>query len=112
MYDIGDIKGKDKGVIAIRPIRKGQVFMEDYPVLLLAKEFVGMVSPSQRAWMTRDAFEPLPEETKRKVMELSKTGEGDEVNDVVNTNACSLMLEDGMMHMGLFPEASVSGCLP
>lgn len=107
-YAVEDLPGKGKGVIARRRIVKGEVFMVDYPALLVETGMMSELTPGMRKGVVKLAFENLPRETRAKVLDLAKSTGGDEVLDAFTTNSCNVFMADGEAHLGLFPEVSVS----
>lgn len=107
-YDVLDLPGKGKGVVARRKILQGEVFMVDYPLLLAETSALGEMPAGVRAAVAKIVFDGLPEAAKAKVLSLAKSTGGDEVLDVFSTNSCGVTMADGTAHLGLFPEVSVS----
>jgi hypothetical protein len=101
-YEIVDIPGKGKGVVATRLINRHETFMVDYAVLLTDVGFPVSVSPAQRRSLLRLATEQLayPEGATG----LARSGDDDLnlVEDVMGTNSFGAEL-GGISHKILFP---------
>ena len=109
-YEVVDMPGKGKGAIASRVISKGEVFMVDYPLLLMEGELMAGMNPASRRGILRRAVDGLGEGGRERVLGLARSAEGeDEVLDVFVTNGCGVEVW-GKGYTGLFPEVAVS-CL-
>jgi hypothetical protein len=107
-YEVQETNGRGKGAFAKRLIRRAEVFMLDYPALLVSRQFATAVSGSLKRQMMSRGVEQLPEDTMRKYWDLAMSTGGDRVNNVFTTNSCSVSLGDNAPHMAVFPEVSVS----
>lgn len=110
-YEVRDVPGKGKGVVAAREIRGGEVFMVDHPALLVEGPLMaGMNGPSRRG-LLRGAVAGLGDAARERVLGLARSGGGDELLDVFVTNGCGV---DGFGtgYTGLFPEVAVSFPIP
>jgi hypothetical protein len=106
-YEVKDIPGKGKGVIATRMIRRGETFMIDYAALLASVEFPAKVTREQRRLLLDRAVDQLSEpEAVRSLARISTSG-APVVEDVLRTNSFTATLE-GEAYMALFPEIAVS----
>lgn len=107
-YEVVDVPGKGKGAIASREIRKGEVFMVDYPLLLTEGALMADMNAASRKGVLRRAVDGLGEGGRRRALELAKSAEGeDEALDVFITNGCGVEVW-GKGYTGLFPEVAVS----
>lgn len=124
-YRIASIKGQ--GIIAVRPIKLGEIIMVDYPALLINDEFLqGTEREGKghlRRRMVKRGLEQLPESTRLKVMGLRRGPGQYEADAILGVNlqglrgvgdlALALLEEPGKMDdedglMGLFTEVAVS----
>ncbi|KAK0749980.1 hypothetical protein B0T18DRAFT_461872 [Schizothecium vesticola] len=118
------------GVLATRPLPKGELVMVAAPVLLVRADFLtttttggasetgGRYSVRQQEAVLERAMRQLPGETQRRVVGLARRGEGhgsfgELVRDVLGTNAFHLDVE-GVDHLALYLEPSRMnhGCRP
>lgn len=107
-YQVVDVPGKGKGAIASRKISKGEVFMVDYPLLMVEGALMADMNPASRRGVLRRAVDGLGEGGRERVLELARSAEGeDEVLDVFVTNGCGVEVW-GKGYTGLFPEVAVS----
>lgn len=105
-YEVRELPGKGKGVVAKRVIRKGEVFMIDYPAILIERELMaGMNMPSRRG-ILRGAVGGLREVARERILGLARSSGGDELLDLFVTNGCGIE-GFGVAYTGLFPEAAV-----
>ncbi|KAH6691493.1 hypothetical protein F5X68DRAFT_229346 [Plectosphaerella plurivora] len=109
-YEVRDLPGKGKGVIAVRRIEKGEVLMLDYPAILAAADFASAAWTKTQERLLQVAVSQLPRQTQRRVLDLamSQTDLDSDmaVGDVFATNTCSVVLGNGVRFLGLFPEVS------
>lgn len=107
-YAVQQTPGKGLGAVARRKIRQGEILMLDFPALIVGKKFLEDTQPRLRRRVLRRAIAQLPAATQDKVFALSKSTGGEELDDILGTNTCSIKLGTNEMHLGLFPEVSVS----
>lgn len=89
-YQITDVKGKGKGVVATRPIKQGEILMVDVPNLLISEEFLRETEREGkghlRRRMVKRGLEQLPESTRHKVLELQKGPGSYEIDAILGIN--------------------------
>lgn len=89
-YQITDVKGKGKGVVATRPIKQGEILMVDVPALLISEEFLRETEREGkghlRRRMVKRGLEQLPESTRHKVLELPKGPVSYEIDAILEIN--------------------------
>ncbi|EAA28732.2 SET domain-containing protein [Neurospora crassa] len=89
-YQITDVKGKGKGVVATRSIKQGEILMVDVPALLISEEFLRETEREGkghlRRRMVKRGLEQLPESTRRKVLELQKGSGSYEIDAILGIN--------------------------
>lgn len=108
-YEIRDIPGKGKGVVATRLIRQYETFMGDYAAMIVSSSFPGAVRQ-------QDGYELLHLGANQlmhpdALLNLGRSSPGhqsDIVEDIMRTNSFQLEV-GGAPHMAMFPEISVSG---
>jgi hypothetical protein len=106
-YEVQDLPGKGKGVVATRFIRHGEIFMLDYAAVFVDVKFPTRVRQASGMAMMEKAVEQLPEPERVTELGRSSTKGAPLVEDVLRTNTFNAKL-DGKEYMGLFPVISVS----
>ncbi|KAK3904118.1 SET domain-containing protein 5 [Staphylotrichum tortipilum] len=103
-YEVRDIPGKGKGLVATRKIRRGEVFMVDYVAVVADGRFPTRVRRAQGRRLLAEAIERLP--MGKEVLSLARSSSDPEnvpaVEDVMKTNSFSVEI-DGGEYMALFP---------
>jgi hypothetical protein len=111
-YEVRDIPGKGKGLIATRKIPRGRVFMVDYAAVVVDTHLPGRVRRAQGHQLLREAIERLP--GAEEVLGLARSSLDPEnvpvSEDVMKTNAFSVEI-GGRDYMALFPRIAVSYCV-
>lgn len=109
-YEMRDIPGKGKGLVATRKISRGQAFMVDYAVLVADTQFPSRVKRDQGRQLLREAVFRLP--AADLVLDLARSSlDPDNVpaaEDVMKTNAFTVDI-GGKAYMALFPHIAVGG---
>jgi hypothetical protein len=105
-YEVFDTEGKGKGLVARRRIRRGEVFMLDFPVVVANWKFVEHVSPIDGQVFLMKSVDQLP--SAERILALAHSTGGPMLEDIMRTNACSVHMNDTEPHLGLFAEMSVS----
>lgn len=113
-YEVRNVPGKGKAVIALRNIKKNEVFMLDRPAIVGSTDFSGMVWTKTQERMLEAAVRQLPERTRKGVLDLARADILPDMplGDIFATNTCGLSLGEGVPHVGLFVEVSVSLRVP
>ncbi|KAI0835456.1 SET domain-containing protein [Hypoxylon sp. FL0890] len=103
-YEIRDLRNKGMGAIANRTIRKDEVVMHQYPVIVRILD--------SRRWKQQDVLKllhraavQLPPKEARQMMKLAHSKGGYIVDDIINTNAFGVVLGDAD-HSGLYLDVS------
>ncbi|KAF3354190.1 hypothetical protein VdG1_07655 [Verticillium dahliae VDG1] len=105
-YEVVDLPGKGKGVVATRLIKKYDVFMSDYAVLFVNFQFTASVRQQDGYDQLHTAAERL--RNPHALLSLGRSNPGhqsDIVEDVMRTNSFNLDIS-GVPHMGMFPKIS------
>ncbi|KAI2611877.1 SET domain-containing protein [Hypoxylon sp. NC1633] len=105
-YEIRDLalEGKGLGVLANRTIRRGEVVMLRYPVLLLVS-YQGLWRQGDVLRLLHRAAVQLPPLQSMQMLQLARSKGGYVVDDIVNTNAFGVLLA-GVEHSGLYLDVS------
>ena len=108
-YEMRDIAGKGKGLVATRKISRGQAFMVDYAAVVADKEFSSRVKRAQGRKLLKEAIRRLP--SAKQVLSLARSSsDPDNVpafEDVMKTNSFNVEIA-GKGYMALFPQIAVS----
>ncbi|KAK4121889.1 SET domain-containing protein [Parathielavia appendiculata] len=103
-YQVRDIPGKGKGIVATRKISRGQVIMVDYAAVMADARFPSRVKREQGRQLLEEAIERLPDA--KEVLNLARSSSDPDnvpvTEDVVKTNSFSVNIA-GKEYMALFP---------
>lgn len=108
-YQIRDVPGKGKGIVATRRIRRGEIILIDVPAVLMSIAFLANTKPHHRRRLIKQAIGRLPDETQREIYALSRGKERHEMDAILGTNTNTVGLADGYPHVGLFLKLAVRG---
>jgi hypothetical protein len=91
-------------------VEAGESFMVKHPVLLISRDLLHADAREERHVLLERAMKQLPTKTERVVRGLAKSRGGDELDDVVQTNAVGMRIGpgEGSGHLGVVPEVAVS----
>ncbi|RBQ76610.1 hypothetical protein FVER14953_00272 [Fusarium verticillioides] len=105
-YEVRSLPGSGKGVIALRHIKRDEIFLLDHPTILIAWNLIGLFWDKTQESFLESALIRLPKDAKRRVLGLSRTDRvpGLPLCDLFKTNVCGFVLGDGTPHIGLFTE--------
>lgn len=107
-YEIQDVPGKGKGLVAKRKIKQEEIVMLDFPALIVSTSFLMDTKAHFRRRLLKKAIARLPEATQKLVYDLSRSTGGEMIDDILGTNTCSFNTGDNEPHLGLYPEFSAS----
>lgn len=107
-YVIKDVPKRGKGLVAQRPIKKWDVVLVDYPVLLTHMDVFGAVDDESRADLLEQALQQLPKTQQDEVFSLARSTGGEPIEDILRTNIFGVELGLEIPHSGLYPIGSVS----
>jgi hypothetical protein len=98
--------------VATRQLKKGEVFMVEYPALLLDVEFLKGAQPHHRRRLVKRGVERLGDAGRGAVYALDrKPGGKYTLDDVMGVNAVRVEVGEEMEAMGLWVQFSVSANL-
>lgn len=106
-YEMVPTRGRGQGVVASRKISRGEIIMADVPALLIGTGFLADAKPHHRRRILKQAINQLPEETKNKVLSLSRSPSNYEVDAILAPNSHTVSISDDEVHVGLFTEVAV-----
>lgn len=109
LYEVRDIPGKGKGVIAKRPISKGDVILLDSPALLTSARLPIYLAPPEGAKLLETAVRNLAHDDQKAILALDKPPGTDGVDVILKTNSFSCQFNDkgvGDEYLCLFPRVS------
>lgn len=106
-YEVEDIRGKERGVVAKRPIRTGEVIMRETPFVMGFTSGPKGIAREENPWMLKEAFERLPEGHRERLEEVAVSTGGEWHEDAMRTNAFGVGV-DGLDLSALYPEIAVS----
>ncbi|GAB1312708.1 SET domain-containing protein 5 [Madurella fahalii] len=103
-YEVQDIPGKGKGLVATRKILRGQAFMVDYAALVADTQFPSRVKRDQGRQLLTEAVQRLP--AAELILNLARSSSDPDnvpaAEDVMKTNSFSVDI-GGKAYMALFP---------
>ena len=106
-YDIRELPGRGRGLIAKRGIHRGDLIFAHTPVLAMNPTAFEL-EEKDRLSLGHKAVANLPEATQKLFLELhGHFGIEDQIDDRINTNAFELEIGE-VGHHGVFPETAVS----
>jgi len=108
-YVVKELEGKGLGVLARRPVSRGETFIVGFPAIIIDSGLeIGPdpeISEDDRLLIHKTAFERLPD--KKRAQTLAASTGGDVYEDIMKTNGFTIRL-GGHRHSGLVPETAVS----
>lgn len=114
-YEIRDIPGKGKGVVATRRIPRGTVLMVEHAAVIADMVFPVRVRRVLGREMLRRAMSRVGKESEEAILELARSsqlpGEVPAAEDVMKTNAFTVKVA-GRSQMALFPRVAVCFSFP
>ena len=105
-YEMVDIPGKGKGLVATRPIKRHEEILVEHAAMLVDIAFTVNVQATRGYRLLHAAVDRLSDPTS--VWELGKSNglAKDEVENILRTNAFNTPM-DGVPHIALYPTVSV-----
>ncbi|KAI0827489.1 SET domain-containing protein [Hypoxylon sp. FL0890] len=104
-YEMVDIPGKGKGVIATRRINRAEPIMADWAALVVDLNFPTSVKRAQGYRLLHVAVDQLSHPDRVLILAHNSVFSADIVEDVLRTNAFSFALA-GETHMALYPKVA------
>ncbi|KAK0613173.1 hypothetical protein B0T14DRAFT_384451, partial [Immersiella caudata] len=108
-YQVQDLPGKGKGVVATKRIQRGTVLMVEHAAVIADTLFPSRVKRAVGREMLQRAMARLGEECEGAILELAKSSRDPEgvpaAEDLMKTNSFTVKIS-GNSHMALFPRVS------
>ena len=105
-WEIRDFPGRGKGLVAKRLIKKWEVIMVNWPVMLIRADLFDDLSPGVKRQILDRAAAQLPGSQHDAIRQLAQSMSGGVVENVLHTNAFSVEV-NGIGHVALFTNGSV-----
>jgi hypothetical protein len=108
-YEVQDVPGKGKGLIAKRLIEKGSYIMTDSPRIIASQRIPFHVGPTEGLNMLDIAVKQLRHTDKEMVLALDKSSEDGGIDDILKTNSFACQIRDDGVddtYLCLFPEVA------
>jgi hypothetical protein len=97
---------KGIGLIANRTLERGERIMQETPSLIYNRAVYGMLQEHDRIPMHWHLVNLLPAHTRIELLALHKHHGGDEIDDLMRTNAFGAYYTEGESHNNVFPRIS------
>jgi hypothetical protein len=108
VYEIRDVPGHGKGLVAKHGIAKYDIVMTGFPVFVIRLDFINedRYTPRQGRRMMEKGVAQLPLPQKKTIMALARNTGGDPIMDVLRANGFGVEI-DGIHHLAFFVDGSV-----
>jgi hypothetical protein len=108
VYEIRDVPGHVKGLVAKHGITKYGMVITGFPVFVIRLNFINedRYTPRQERRMMEKGVAQLPLPQKKSIMALAGNTGGDPIMDVLRANGFGVEI-DGIHHLALFIDRSV-----
>ena len=110
-FEIRAIKGRGVGTFAASNIEAGQVIFTDSPIFITLRDALDLLPRLERQEMQWRGVLQLSADAQRVFRNLSRSRGGDEIDDILQTNALGLSLGGKQGYLALMPQVAVSTCL-
>jgi hypothetical protein len=107
-FEIRAIKGRGVGTFATSNIEVGQVIFTDSPIFITLRDALDLLPRTERQEMQWRGVLQLSVDGRRVFRNLSKSRDGDEIDDILQTNALGLSLGGQNGYLALMPQVAVS----
>lgn len=107
-YEVREIPGRGKGVLAKRKYREHKTVMVGFPVLMVRLDFINedRYGMRQKQYMMQASVRQLPPEQRESIQALARSTGGEPILDALRTNGFGVEI-DGVQHLALFTDGSV-----
>jgi hypothetical protein len=107
-YQEIELPGRGTGLIANRTIEQSELLMLDSPTFLLNTNAHDELDEQPRRMLMWKGMEQLPGPTRELTLGMAKHQGGDEIDDIIATNAFYQYFGEGTIHHTVLREAAVS----
>lgn len=108
-YEMKSLPGRGFGMIANRTIFRGERLMQETPSFVYNRNLYTLFDDQDRIPLHWHGAHLLPEETRKELLALHKFHGGDEIDDLMRTNAFGAYYgERFQLHNNMLPRISVS----
>ncbi|KAH6623654.1 hypothetical protein F5144DRAFT_595785 [Chaetomium tenue] len=106
-YEVREIPGRGKGVLAKRKFLEHETVMVGFPVLIVRLDFINedRYSTRQKRSMMEASVRQLPPEQRKSIQALARSTGGEPILDGLRTNGFGVEI-DGIQHLELFTDGS------
>ncbi|KAH6847241.1 hypothetical protein B0I37DRAFT_341273 [Chaetomium sp. MPI-CAGE-AT-0009] len=106
-YDVREVPGRGKGVLAKRKFTRHETVMVGFPVLVVRLDFINgdRYSARQKRRMMEASVKQLPPEQEESIRCLARNTGGEPILDALRTNGFGIEI-DGIQHLALFTDGS------
>jgi hypothetical protein len=105
-YESRWFPGKGIGLVANRTIVRGERIMQETPSYVYNRDIFTMIDEENRLPMQWHAAFQLPKHTRDELLALHKHHGGDEIDDLMRTNAFGAYYGDDELHNNILPRIS------
>ncbi|PMD39279.1 SET domain-containing protein [Hyaloscypha variabilis F] len=105
-FEIRAIKGRGVGTFATSNIEVGQVIFTDSPIFITLRDALDLLPRTERQEMQWRGVLQLSVDGRRVFRNLSKSRGGDEIDDILQTNALGLSLGGTKGYLALMPQVA------
>ncbi|EDU42031.1 conserved hypothetical protein [Pyrenophora tritici-repentis Pt-1C-BFP] len=107
--EVRTIQGKGKGLVTLKPIKKGDTILLESARIVASSQFPATVTRAQGQTLFNTVLDQLPEADRNDILELDQSLGGSQIEDIMKTNAFACQLADGHIddaYMCLFPSVA------
>jgi hypothetical protein len=110
VFGISELPGRGLGTMARHKIRKWTTIVAGYPAILARMDFMEVLEEKDVREVLSRAVGQLPQEQQENIFTLARSTGGGVLQDILKTNIFGVEIE-GVLHMALIPEGSVSSAI-
>ncbi|RMZ72708.1 SET domain-containing 5 [Pyrenophora seminiperda CCB06] len=107
--EVRPIRGKGKGLVTLKPIKKGDTILLESARVIASSHFPTTVTRVQGQTLFNSVLDQLPAADRNDILELDQSLGGSQMEDIMKTNAFACQLADGNVddaYMCLFPSVA------
>jgi hypothetical protein len=107
-YEIVELPGRGFGLLANRTIERSELLMLDSPTFILNSDAYSDLEAVSRTRLMWKGVNQLPDATRELTLGMAKHAGGDEIEDIIGTNAFIQYFGTDVAHNTILREAAVS----